>query len=107
MCDTRSKSDEGDDPEGLERPLQHVADRMPVLRNDTDHKFVDISSELWREYTFVSGAKVRIGEPAYLSVSPDNGGARILTMDGRCVYIPYGWVAIEWQVREDAPHFVR
>lgn len=79
---------------------------MIELRNETEHEFVDISSELWREYTFGSGAKVRINEPAYLSVSK-SGGARLLTMAGRSIYIPFGWIALEWVAREGAPHFIK
>lgn len=76
------------------------------LRNDTDAEFTDISSEYWRRYTFVSGMLVVIEHPAWLNVS-DSGGHRILDQQGYCHYIPYGWIHLEWQVKDDAPHFVK
>lgn len=85
---------------------------MIELRNETDKEFIDISSELWRRYFFstvsdrLEGEVVTILEPQWLSVS-DNGSARILDGEGFCHYIPFGWIHLEWLVREDAPHFVK
>lgn len=85
---------------------------MIQLRNQTDKEFIDISSELWRRYYFpttsdrLEGEEVTIFEPRWLSVS-ENGAARILDEAGFCHYIPFGWIHLEWQVREDGPHFVK
>ncbi len=76
-----------------------------ALRNETELKFTDISSEHWRRYTFVSGELVVIENPLWLHVSK-SGGHRILDEFGYCHYIPYGWVHLEWRVQDDAPHFV-
>lgn len=79
---------------------------MIELRNETDHEFIDISSELWRRYDFADGDEVLIELPLCLSVSA-SGGARILDTEGLCHYVPEGWIHLEWRVREGAPHFVK
>jgi hypothetical protein len=77
---------------------------MTTLRNETRHKFVDITSEEFREYTFPCGVTVRIEKPSHLAVSK-SGGHRVLGEDG-CFYIPPGWIALRWVPTEGAPHFV-
>ncbi len=62
----------------------------------------DISNEAWREYTylvvdsngFVHEHKMRINSPDKLWVS-DNGH-RIITKNGRSLYVRCGWVLLEW-----------
>ncbi len=78
---------------------------MIELRNETEHEFTDISSEYWRRYTFASGVLVVIENPQWLHVA-ESGGHRILDLAGFCHYIPYGWVHLQWQPKDDAPHFV-
>ena len=64
-------------------------------------KEVDISMELYREYTFISDAgvkaKIRIDNPIFIVVG-DNGH-RVSAPDGSH-YIPYGWIHLMW-VNED------
>jgi hypothetical protein len=74
------------------------------LRNVTKLEFTDISSELYREYTFADG-KVRIEAPTHLSVSEN--GHRVLDAKGISHYIPLGWVHLEWLAADGAPHFVK
>lgn len=74
------------------------------LRNDTDFEFVDISSEVWREYTFNDGNVVHIEAPLHLSVT--ESGHRILTQDGLSHFVPTGWVHLAWKSKDGEPHFV-
>ena len=48
----------------------------PDFKDALGRDWDDISSELWREYTFFDGAKIKIENPAYLNVS-ESGGHRI------------------------------
>ena len=73
--------------------------------NESGLEFIDISSELWREYEFAGGDKVRIEQPLKLHVS-DSGGHRLFAADGRSHYIPAGWVHLTWQSKEGHPNFV-
>ena len=79
-----------------------------VLRNDTSLIFTDISSESWRAYINAQGKTwYTIQSPQWLSVS-DSGGHRILDRAGICHYVqPYDCFAIQWQVKDGEPHFVR
>lgn len=86
--------------------------------NQSDNIFTDISSEMWREYSFANKDRIythegysdlvrfRIYLPKKLSVS-ESGGHRIFDDSGRCHYIPAGWVHIEWEVFSGSPHFVK
>lgn len=77
---------------------------MEQLRNNSDHVFVDISSEVYRQYRFSNGTLVLIDHPVALSVSA-SGGHRIF--DGeKSHYVPSGWVHLSWEVRGGEPHFV-
>ena len=71
-----------------------------------DKEFADISTELYREYVFAKGERVRVDSPQWLNVSP-SGGHRII--DGQCHshYIPPKWIHLHWQVGEDEYCFVR
>lgn len=73
------------------------------LRNESGYEFVDISSELWREYDF-GAYQVRIERPAFLAVSAH--GHRVLDEGGISHYIPLGWMHLRWQAAPDTPHFV-
>ena len=79
-------------------------------------KFVDISSEEWREYTFPGGQKIRITAPLYLHVTKKPGGDshRIVSrqyheslhkFENRSHYIPAGWIHLEWQSKPGLPPF--
>lgn len=88
------------------------------FRNESGLTFTDISSELYREYTFpndkriytdngyVDVVKVRVYLPLKLNVS-DSGGHRIFDKSGKSHYIPKGWVHLEWEASAGSPHFVK
>jgi hypothetical protein len=79
------------------------------LKNKSKYDFVDISTEEYREYTFVKyfifKVKVRLKNPLDLAVS--SSGHRVLTGDGISHYIPNGWIHLEWKSKPHAPHFVK
>ena len=79
------------------------------FRNESNSKFIDISSELWREYIRQNDDKTeiitRIDEPIALNVSK-SGGHRLFDANGECHYIPSGWNHLKWKVKDDQPHFV-
>jgi hypothetical protein len=74
------------------------------FRNESANKFVDISSEQYRVYTFAE-ASVKIDNPQQLSVSA--GGHRLFDGQGNSWYIPKGWISLSWKAREGQPHFVK
>jgi hypothetical protein len=78
-----------------------------VLINESDHDFIDISSEQEREYHFPNKSVLYIIKPLYLSVS-ESGGHRVYTVDGWSYYIQpkEGWW-IRWKVKKGQPHFVK
>lgn len=78
--------------------------RVVDFKNDSGLEFTDISTELWREYTFDKDQKVRIEHPLKLYVS-DNGH-RILDGSGVSHYVPFGWVHLKWQSKDGEPQFV-
>jgi len=69
-------------------------------------EFADISTELYREYVFPMGEKVRIERPQWLNVS-SSGGHRIISLDRYSHYIPCKWIHLYWEVKSGSPHFVR
>ncbi len=77
---------------------------MAEFKNGTDLRFVDISSEQFREYVFPVG-NVRIENPLQLNVSKN--GHRVFDAQGTSHYIPQGWIHLKWQVREGQPNFVK
>jgi hypothetical protein len=56
--------------------------------------FKDISTELSRQYTWSSGAKVVIHAPKSLSVSAN--GHRIVDGNNNGHYVPAGWIHLQW-----------
>ena len=70
-----------------------------------DKKFTDISSELYREYRFGNGEKVRIEAPYWLNVS-ESGGHRIIDLSGKSHYIPPRWIHLYWEVGKGEYNFV-
>jgi len=75
------------------------------MNNRSAHKFTDISSEEFREYTFPTGLKVRIDAPTDLAVSA-SGGHRILDAAGMSHYVPPQWVHLTWKAKPGQPNFV-
>lgn len=58
----------------------------------------DVSDELFRTYTFPGGEVVRVDRPVGLWVTRKANGDshRIACENGNGVYIPAGWLKIEW-----------
>ena len=75
------------------------------FNNATSLAFTDISSELYREYEFPGGNKVRIDLPYKLNVSKN--GHRVWDANETSHYIPMGWIHLQWEVREGQPNFVK
>lgn len=78
---------------------------MTEFKNESGLEFVDISSELYREYEFENKI-VRIDEPLRLHVS-ESGGHRLFDSGGVSHYIPTGWIHLHWQVKDGEPNFVK
>lgn len=74
------------------------------FHNATDLKFVDISSEMYREYDY-GDEKIRIQKPIALNVSK-SGGHRVFDASGKSHYINPGWKHLMWEVKQGFPHFV-
>lgn len=75
------------------------------FRNESANKFVDISSEESRAYTFPGGDIVHISNPQQLSVSA--GGHRLFDAQGNSWYVPKGWISLRWTAKQGQPHFVK
>lgn len=75
------------------------------IRNSSNLKFTDISSEEWREYIFSETHIVRIDGPLGINVSK-TGGHRLVDSSGTSHYVHKGWKHLRWQVKEGEPHFV-
>lgn len=66
-------------------------------------KFVDISSNKWREYVYPGGA-YRIEGPDWLHVKPQTESLhshRIIDKAGTSHYLPSGFLAVRWQSDEN------
>ncbi len=87
-------------------------EKMKPATNNPDLEFKPLTSEEWREYTFlvpistdktfsfvVKEHKMRIERPQALNVSK-SGGHRIQAENGNGIYIPSGWVKLEWKNKE-------
>lgn len=70
--------------------------------NHSGYEFIDISNERVREYHFVNKI-LRIDEPMFLYIS-ESGGQRIVSKRGRCLYVPSGFLWIEWRTYDNKPH---
>jgi len=91
----------------LEENLKHGIETAPLpqFTNFSNFKFVDISFELFREYIYPNGAKLRIEHPMRLSVA-NNNAHRVFDMNGLSYYIQPNWLAIIWKARPGAPNFI-
>jgi hypothetical protein len=70
-----------------------------MITNNKDLEFKSIDHEVYREYTFNNGVKVKINNPLWLNVSASNGH-RILDAKGVSHYIPSGWIHLTWEVSD-------
>lgn len=78
------------------------------MNNQTPYKFIDISTEQYRNYVFSTPhglVTIHIANPDKLHVS-SSGGHRLLDVDGVSHYIPSGWLKLEWKAKPGAPNFV-
>lgn len=75
------------------------------MKNATELKFADISTEVYRTYIYPGGEMVRIDNPTHLNVSKN--GHRILDGQGVSHYMPQGWIHLFWEVKEGEPNFVK
>lgn len=59
----------------------------------------DVSDELVRTYTFAGGQQINVSEPVRLWVKKKPGGDshRLALANRNGVYIPAGWLKIEWR----------
>jgi len=62
-------------------------------------KKIDISMEKYRSYRFPGGDIVQVDSPQFLIVS-DNGH-RIADASGISHYIPYKWIELTWENRDE------
>lgn len=77
------------------------------LKNESDNKFFDVSTEEFRIYEFPNKEIVKIYEPVAVSVNKESGSHRILDNNGISHYIPSGWIHLFWKAKEGKPHFVK
>lgn len=68
-------------------------------------EFKNISTEVYRTYTWGDGREITITSPIHLHVSK-SGGHRIIDDAGFSHYIPSGWIHLYWTVKPGAPNFV-
>jgi len=87
--------------------VEEVKYTFADFRNGTDHKFDDISSEIYREYIYSNGDVIRIDFPLALNVNYSSGGHRVWDAFGVSHYVAGGWKEIRWEVKLNTPHFVK
>lgn len=72
---------------------------MKPATNNPELEFKPLTSEVYREYTFPGGSIIRIDAPQALNVSK-SGGHRIQAENGNGIYIPSGWIKLEWKNKD-------
>ena len=77
---------------------------VPQFINATKLRFINISFELFREYVYPNGAKLRIENPIRLSV--ERNIHRVTDASGLNYYITPGWLSIVWKSRPGTPNFI-
>ena len=72
--------------------------------NMSDIEFRDISTEMWREYVYQKGFRVRIDHPIKLGIAK-SGSHRV--WDGETSFwLRPGFMLIIWKAKEGLPHFI-
>ena len=77
---------------------------IPFL-NLSKFRFVDINSELFREYIYANGSKITINFPLKLAITNDRVH-RVFDSSGLSYYIPPNWISIVWKAKPGAPNFI-
>jgi hypothetical protein len=72
------------------------------VHNDSQFTKHDISVELFREYIYGNGERLRIDDPQTMFLKTDIRGDshRIVSADGSTYYPRRGWVGIRWAQRD-------
>ncbi len=90
-----------------ETVMAAMAEDPSRFRVQTGTPGLDLSGELYRVYTFPGGERIRVDEPATLWVKPSTETGkhshRIALVNGNGVYIPAGWLKIEWKNKPGQP----
>lgn len=73
--------------------------------NKGNNDFIDIDSELWREYRFQNNETIRIINPLKLCVK--SKGHRVWDAQNTSHYIPTGWIHLKWKVKDNEANFVK
>lgn len=73
--------------------------------NKGNNDFIDIDSELWREYRFQNNETIRIINPLKLCVK--SNGHRVWDAQNTSHYIPTGWIHLKWKVKDNEANFVK
>ena len=90
----------------MEERVFERTEQVPEFKNGSGHAFTDISSEMYREYTYSDGGKIFIDKPLKLHVSK-SGGHRIFSQDGLSHYVNSGWRMISWRSKDGEFNFVK
>jgi hypothetical protein len=79
------------------------------LTNNPQLRFQDIRHELVRTYSYGDGFQLSLTDPVAVAYKeplpgvPGGGSHRVVTADGACHYVPYGWRALSWVAKPGAP----
>jgi hypothetical protein len=71
-------------------------------------KWLDLSSEEYREYIYEGGETFRIELPTAINIAASSMGGhshRIKTAAGEGIYVAPGWIAIKWKPKAGAAIF--
>lgn len=73
---------------------------MKKATNNKELEFKYIKHEIYREYTFPGGDKIKIKNPTAINVST-SGGHRVQDATGMAHYIPSSWIHLCWETNDD------
>lgn len=85
-----------------DKQLPQASDQSQYIVDVSPNQGLDVSREEYRVYTFPGGETVRVARPKLLwvktsSSTPGKHSHRIETKAGTGVYIPAGWIKLEWK----------
>jgi len=63
----------------------------------------DISSEIYRIYTYANGERFRIDRPSELYLLDGGASHRVIDTEGVCHYPRRGWVGLSWKQKNGKP----